>query len=129
MQAPVPELDAISLVFAPLAMLLAGAFSLMVVNQGLRGLEYVSTSAFGKQSSYHASARDFAVRLKPILENLFGTSKGFTVKLEHLLLAGILVALVGMWRTQYAQAELARKEAKRIAVAAAKENSKGEKKH
>lgn len=119
-------MDAANLIFAPLAILLAGAASLMVVNQSLRLFDAATAASFAKTSSYHASARDFAVRLRPVLENLLGTSKPFTVKLEHVLLAAILVALVGMWRTQYAQAELARREAKRVAAAAAKE--KGEKK-
>jgi len=120
-QAATSEMGADALLVASLAMLALGALTLLLVNSGLRGFDYLLSAGFAKAGATQKSVHDFAKLAKPLLQNLLGTATPFSVKLEHLLLMAILVTLVGMWRSSYAQAELMRREAKRAGAALKKE--------
>ncbi len=112
-----------TLLFAPLAVFFSAALTLFVVNMGLRGFDAALSAAFAKAGATQKAVHDAAKLAKPILQNVLGTTAPWAVKLEHLLLMAILVALVGMWRTSFAQAELMRREARRSAAQAKKERS------
>jgi hypothetical protein len=107
-------------VLLPLAYILAGAGALLCLNLGLRAVAVLSSASFAKQGALQKSVQAVVSRyVRPAVVNAFGTDAWVPVKLEHILLAALLVVAVGAWRTSWVQAELMRKEARAAAKAAA----------
>jgi len=87
------------------------ALSVFSLNNLLRLIGTFSAKAFAKQGAWQKQVQTALEYVKPVVDNLFGasaTTGGFKVELTHLLLAAVLIALVGIWRTLHINGQLAK---------------------
>jgi hypothetical protein len=104
-----------------LMMLCGGGAVLFFLNLVLKQVGVVAASKFAQQGDVQKAIQPVVARyVKPLFDHIFGasaTSSGLSFKLEHLILMGILMAVIGLWRSVHIQTEV-------LKAAAAKEKKK-----
>jgi len=76
----------------------AGALSLFTFNNALKFIGSAASKSFAAGGGIQKTIQPYAAAIKPVVDNIFGGSS-FQVKLEHILLAAIVIVLIGIWRS------------------------------
>lgn len=80
------------------AFLVAGALSLFTFNNALKFIGTAASKSFASGGGIQKTIQPYAAAIKPVVDNIFGGA-AFQVKLEHILLAAIVIVLIGIWRS------------------------------
>ena len=91
---------------------------LFFLSTALKGVAVIAGKSFASQGPLQKAVQPIVAQyVMPLIQNIFGSSvtAGFTVKLEHILLAAILAVLIGIWRTNAQQVEVLKSLKKREA--------------
>jgi hypothetical protein len=107
----------LALLLLPPVFLGLGAGVLLLLSYTFKGITIAASKTFAGQGPLQKAVQPYIAQyVKPAVESLFGSTLatgGFAVRLEHLLLAAILIVLLGIWRSIAIQTEAIKASAKK----------------